>query len=54
LRIEALQFGETSLDLLLERRDGHIHVEVIDPSGNIDVVVHSPDVEVSRDVFMRR
>ena len=53
LRIEGLQFAATSLDLLFERREGNIHVDVIDPSGSVDVVLHNPEV-VGRDVFIRR
>ena len=41
LRIEGLQFGDTSVELSIERRAGNIHVDVVEPSGTVDAVVNS-------------
>lgn len=40
LRIKGVQFGDTSV-VSIERRAGNIHVDVVEPSGTVDVVVNS-------------
>jgi len=48
LRIQRLQIADTTVDVTIERRARDIHVDVVDPSGNIETVVNGSPRVVGR------